>query len=284
MADEYEIQVSGSTTANRAKLRRAGADVITTLPALGPVLNRIRIRGLRDLRVGWSGRMPSALSWDRPTLAIRKRVRYGADSAADQDYLTGVAGFSGELAGLNAWLAANLPEYGSALTIGATVEMSRIQPGGLFTYRTKLVAVMTLHCSLAADFVTWSWTARGALLTGASTEVTSSVCGGRSGVPTFYSDTFAPASANAAVLGAANHQFGTTNGSFSIPGAGGGTVTASPRGALYSAGPAYGADFSLSVTNKGRISAVSVVGAGNAGTVDSVSAWGACKMEGGPLA
>ena len=39
VADGYTVTVSGSSTLNVGSLRAAGADLVTTLPALGPVLN-----------------------------------------------------------------------------------------------------------------------------------------------------------------------------------------------------------------------------------------------------
>ncbi len=283
-ADEYVVTNSGSTTANRGRLQRGGADLLTTLPGLGAVPNQVRVRGFRDQRLGWTGRVPNPLSWDHASLAILKRVKYGADASFDQEYLAGVSGFSGDLASFNAWLAANVPEYGSALTVGASVEFTRTLVGTPWTYRTKYVAVFTLHAFLASDFATWSWTVRGALIQVASTEVAVATCGGRAGVLTFYGDTFGTNSTNAAAIGASQHQFGTTTGGFATPAAAGGTVTASPRGALYSGGPIYGVDIGIAVNAQGRLTTVTVVGAGNAGTIDGVSAWGACKMEGGLLA
>ena len=58
----------------------------------------------------------------------------------------------------------------------------------------------------------------------------------------------------------------------------------SPRGVLYSSGPSYGVDVTLTVSPKGRITAVSVAGFSSDGTVEATTAWGACKMEGGSLA
>jgi len=282
-ADTYEILTSGSATLNQAKLLRTGADLSTNLPGLGQTLNKVRIRGFRDQRIGWTGRVPAALSWDRPTLALRKRVKYGADSSFEQEYLAGVSGFAGNLGGFNGWLAANLPEYGSAITVGATLEFSRSQLSGGWTLRYKYVAVFTIHASLSFDATTWVWTTRGTLLRTQSNDGPFTFCGGAN-VTTFIGDVFSTTSANAAFIGAAAHGFGTLNGSFATPTAGGGTVTASPRGALYSGGPSYGVDFTITVTPQGRIGGVAVAGVSSDGTVESVTAWGACKAEGGLLA
>ena len=282
-ADEYEITTSGSATINRAKLLRAGADLITNLPGLGAVLNKVRVRGFRDQRIGWSGRVPAALAWDRATLAIRKRVKYGADSTSEQEYITGVSGFAANLGAMNGWLSSNLPEYAAPITVGATLEFSRLQTLSTWAYRSKYVAVFTLHAALAFDASSWIWTVRGALLRTQSFEVTTQVCGGATPL-LFYGDAYQANAANIATIGAGTHLFGTTNGTFTTPAAGGGTVVASPRGAFYSGGPTYGVDITLTVTPKGRISNVAVAGVSSDGTVESVSAWGACKAEGGLLA
>ncbi len=78
--------------------------------------------------------------------------------------------------------------------------------------------------------------------------------------------------------------YGTTSGSFTTPAAGGGTVTASPRGGIYSGGPTYGADITFTVSPQGRVTNVAASGFSSDGTVESVFAWGACKAEGGYLA
>ncbi|MBA3935828.1 MAG: hypothetical protein H0X38_00025 [Planctomycetes bacterium] len=284
-ADEYEILVSGSTTYNQAKLQRGGADLMTTLPGLGAVLNKVRVRTLRDQRVGWTGRVPAALSWDRSTLAIRKRIKYGADSTYEQDYLSGVSGFAGSLGALNTWLAANQPEFGAALTISSTLEFSRPQTQVNWTYRNKYVGVFTAHLNLAFDGSSWLWATRGALIRQTSNELTADVCGGRTGVRLFYGDTIQVSTANAAYLGAGQLSNGTTNGTVTTPAAGGGTVTISPRAGLFSSGTTNcGVDLTLTVTPKGRVTNVSVAGYSSDGTVESVSTWGACKTEGGYLA
>jgi hypothetical protein len=282
-ADEYEVITSGSSSANIAKVRFGGADVMTNLPGLGTVQNTVRVRGFRDQRVGWSGRMPAALSWELSTRAIRKRVKYGADASIDQDYLAGVSGFSASLGAFNAWLAGNLPEYGSALTVGACLEFSRTLTQANWTYRYQYVASFILHAVMSADSTTWAWTARRTVMSVISNELTSDVCGGRTNVPLFYGDAYLATAANQAFIGASTNGFST--GSFVTPAAGGGTVTASPRNSLYSGGPTYGVDIALTVTPKGRISNVAVTGlATSDGTLGSVTAWGACKAEGGWLA
>jgi len=45
------------------------------LPGLGATLNKVRIRGMSPQRVGWTGRVPAALSWERSYFALRKRVK-----------------------------------------------------------------------------------------------------------------------------------------------------------------------------------------------------------------
>lgn len=282
-ADEYEVLTSGSATINQAKLLRAGADLTTNLPGLGAVLNKVRVRGFRDQRIGWSGRVPAALAWERTTLALRKRVKYGADSTYEQEYLTGVSGFAANLGALNGWLSGNLPEYAAPITVGATLEFSRLQAQVAWTYRYKYVAVFTLHAALAFDASSWTWTVRGALLRTQSFEVTGQVCGGATPL-LFYGDAYQANTANIASIGAGTHINGTLSGAFATPAAGGGTVTASPRGAIYSGGPTYGVDITLTVTPKGRISNVAIAGVSSDGTVESVTAWGACKAEGGLLA
>lgn len=282
-ADTFEILISGSATANVAKLLRAGADITTDLPGIGSTLNTVRITGLRDQRMGWTGRMPDPVAWNRPSLAVRKRVRYEAASAAEQEYLSGVAGFAGDIAAFNGWLAANLPEFGSAITVGATVEFLRTQVSGSWTLRNKYLAVFTLHASLRSDAAAVVWTTRGGLLSLATNDGTFMVCGGAS-VLTFIGDAFPGGSANLASTRVAAHAFATTSGTFATPAAGGGTVTASPRGSFFSGGPTYGVDITLSVTPQGRISAAAIAGISSDGAVESVSGWGACKMEGGLLA
>lgn len=282
-ADAFEILTSGSATANVAKVQRAGADITTDLPGLGPTLNTVRITGLRDQRVGWTGRMPDPIAWNRPSLAVRKRVRYEAASAAEQEYLSGVAGFAGSLAAFNGWLGANLPEFGSALTVGATVEFSRTQVSGTWTLRNKYLAVFTLHASLRSDAAAVVWTTRGGLLSLSTNDGTFTVCGGAS-VLTFIGEAFPANSANLASSRVAAHAFATTSGTFTTPAAGGGTITASPRGSFFSGGPTYGVDITLTITPQGRISAAAIAGVSSDGAVESVSGWGTCKMEGGLLA
>lgn len=284
-ADEYQVMTTGSSTVNTAKLRFGGADLMTTLPGLGLVQNTVRVRGFRDQRVGWTGRMPVALSWDLGTRAIRKRVKYGADASFENEYLAGVSGFSGSLGAFNAWLAGNLPEYGAALTIGACLEFSRTLVQFNWTYRYKYVAVFTLHALLSTDVSAWAWTTRRVGLQVTSNELTADTCGGRTNVPLFYGDESLVTAANQAAIGAGVNGLGTANGVFVTPASGGGTVTASPRNLLYSGGPPYGVNVTLSVTPQGRISNVAVAGiATSDGTLDSVTAWGACKAEGGLLA
>jgi hypothetical protein len=161
---------------------------------------------------------------------------------------------------------------------------SRIQPSSTWTYRYAYAAVFTLHAYLIYDGSGWAWTTRGALVRQTVNEVVVSPCGGRTGVPTFYGEAYTPSTANVAALGAAGHQYGTVGGTFTTPAAGGGTVTASPRGALYSGGPSYGVDVTFSVNAQGRVAGVHVAGYSSDGTVESVSGWGACKAEGGYLA
>ncbi|MBA3936254.1 MAG: hypothetical protein H0X38_02245 [Planctomycetes bacterium] len=280
--DAFQILTSGSTVQNVAKLLSGGVDVVTTLPALGAVLNTVRIRGLGPQRVGWTGRMPAALSWDRVFLGIRKRVKPGSDVSADSDYLAGVAGFASSHADFSAWLAANRPEYGSAIAIGVSLEFQRSlsQFGEVDQYR--YVAVFTVHAFLTSDGSGWSWTARGALMSQTIQMVTASVCGGRDGVQLFYGDAYTPTAPSVAHPGAGAHQ-GTLNGTFVTP-AGAGSVTASPRGILYNGGPTYGVDVSFTADSEGRIIGVTAAGISSDGTVLSVSGWGACKAEGGVLA
>ena len=279
----FEILTSGNANSNIAKVQSGGTDLSTDLPGLGPTLNKVRIKGLRDQRVGWTGRVPGAICWDRTFLAIRKRVKYEAASTYEMEYLSGVAGFAGDLGGFNAWLGTNQPEYGSPITVGATVELLRISPSTSWTYRYKYVAVFTVHAYLAADGSVWSWTTRGAKIAHTISEVASSVCGGAS-LTLFSGDAYLPSAANIAGSLASGHAYGTTFGSFTTPAAGGGTVTASPRGGIYSGGPTYGADITFTVSPQGRVTNVAAAGLSSDGTVESVSAWGACKAEGGYLA
>jgi hypothetical protein len=285
-ADTYEILTSGSTTSNVAKLQQTGADITTNLPGLGATLNKVRVFGFAAQQVGWTGRVPAALSWVRTYLALRKRVYFDPSAyyAYENQYLSGVAGFASDLGGFNGWLAANLPEYASPITIGAMLEFSRtLYYPGSGTYRYKYSTTFTLHCVLASDAGSWTWSARGALVQSLSIEASATICGGGT-LSAFYGDTYAPNAANAASVMAANHQNGNTSGTFTTPAAGGGTVIASPRGVLYSGGPSYGVDVTLTVSPKGRITAVNVAGFSSDGTVEATTAWGACKMEGGYLA
>jgi hypothetical protein len=121
------------------------------------------------------------------------------------------------------------------------------------------------------------------LARGQSIENSTTICGGGT-LLGFYGDTYALNAANAAYVMAAAHQNGNTSGTFTTPAASGGTVVASPRGVLYSGGPSYGVDVTLTVSPKGRITAVSVAGFSSDGTVEATTAWGACKVEGGSLA
>ncbi len=283
-ADGYEILVSGSSTSNQAKLQVGGADLATNLPGLGAVTNKVRIRGLSTQRVGWTGRLPAALSWDRSLFALRKRVKYAADATYEQEYLAGIAGFAADLGTLNSWLGANQPEYGAALTIGTALQFSRSTVSGAWTYTYKYTATFTIHCLLAFDASGVAWSARGALLRTQSIDYAATGLCANVGLLTFYGDTYATNAANVATAMGAAHQFGTTSGTFTTPAAGGGTVMASPRGALSSGGPSYGVDLTLTVSPKGRITAVSAAGFTSDGTVESVTAWGACKQEGGMLA
>ncbi len=284
IADSYTVTVSGSSTLNVGSLRAAGAAITTLLPALGPVQNVVRIRGFRDQRVGWSGRLPIALAWEGATIALRKRVKYGADAFFEQEYLSGVSGFAPDLGSLNAWLGSTLPEYGSALTVGVTVAFVRTIVQGTSTTRTACTATFTIHASLTTDALAWAWTARGALLTTVSREITAEICGGTT-LLLFSGDTVVPSAANVATHGAAAHRPGLLAGTFTTPPAAGGTITASPRGMFTtsSSSPSYGVDLTLTVTPTGRISQVAVAGISSDGAVTSVSAWGACKTEGGLL-
>lgn len=282
-ADGFEILTSGSATGNVAKVTLGGAEITTALPALGAVLNKVRIYGFRDQRVGWTGRMPNPICWNRASLSIRKRIRYEAASSYEMEYLGGVAGFAGDLAALNAWLAANQPEYPCALTVGGILHFSRLQNSAPWVYRYRYTAPFTIHAIMGFDATYWSWSARGALNRVQSTEVTATICGGGS-LTGFHGDTHAPDAANVAYLMTAVHGYGTMSGSFTTPPAGGGTVTASPRGALYSGGPSYGLDCTITVSAQGRITGVALAGFTSDGTVESVTGWGACKQEGGVLA
>jgi hypothetical protein len=282
-AETYQITTSGSALNNQATIQRAGADLSTNLPGLGPVLNTVRIYGFRDARVGWTGRMPDPICWNRTYLAIRKRIRYEAASSYEMEYLCGVSGCAGDLAAFNAWLATNQPEYPCALTIGGILQFSRTQNAAPWVYRYRYVAPFTIHAQMAFDGSYWYWSARGALTRLQSTEVTSTICGGGS-ITGFYGDTYAPDAANAAYLMSSLHGYGTMSGSFTTPPAGGGTVTASPRGAIYNGGPSYGLDCSITVSALGRITDVALAGFTSDGTVESVTGWGACKQEGGVLA
>jgi hypothetical protein len=286
-ADAYEILTSGSTTANVAKLTLGGADLVTTLPGQGTVVNKLRITGFRDQRVGWTGRVPAAFSWDRSTLALRKRVKYGADDAAGMQYLSGVAGFSGGPVAFLGWLDTNLPEYGSPITVGGTVEFSRLITQGTASYRYKFAAVYTLHLSLSADATAWVWTTRGALLSVLSLDLTLDVCGGRKGVLLFANDTYPINATNVAVAGSHPHydlSFG--GGVIPTPSTFGGRITVSPRASFSTSGSGatYGIDATITVTAAGRISGIIIGGYTSDGSIDTVSAWGACKMEGGLLA
>jgi hypothetical protein len=281
--DQFEILTSGNANSNVAKVQSGGTDLSTDLPGLGPTLNKVRIKGLRDQRVGWTGRVPGAICWDRTYLAIRKRIRYEAASSYEMEYLSGVSGFAGDLGGFNSWLGSNQPEYGSPITVGATVEVLRTSLSSTWSYRYKYVAVFTLHAYLAYDGSVWSWTTRGAKLAQTVNEVNATVCGGAS-LSLFYGDAYLPSSANVAGTLAGVHSYGTLSGSFTTPAAGGGTVTASPRGGIYSGGPTYGADITFTVSPQGRVTNVAATGFSSDGTVESVSAWGACKAEGGYLA
>jgi hypothetical protein len=281
--DQFTIQASGSATSNVATVQSGGADVSTDLPGLGPTLNTVRIKGFRDQRVGWTGRVPGAICWDRSYLAIRKRIKYEAASSYEMEYLSGVSGFAGDLGGFNSWLGANQPEYGSPITVGATVEVLRTSLSSTWSYNYKYVAVFTLHAYLRYDASAWSWTTRGAKLAQTVSEVNATVCGGAA-LSLFFGDAYLPSAANIAGSLASAHSYGTTSGSFTTPAASGGAVTASPRGGIYSGGPTYGADITFTISPQGRVTNVAVAGFSSDGTVESVSAWGACKAEGGYLA
>ncbi len=285
IADSYTVTASGSSTLNVGSLRAAGTDLTTLLPALGSIQNTVRIRGFRDQRLGWTGRLPGAISWELATLALRKRIKYGADALFEQEYLSGVSGFAPDLGSLNAWLGSTLPEYGSALTVGVTVAFVRTIVLGNSVTRTACTATFTIHVSLTSDATAWAWMARGSLLTTVSREVTTEVCGGTT-LLLFTGDAALSSAANAAAHGAAAHRLGLLAGTFTTPPAAGGIITASPRGAFTTSAssPTYGVDLTLSVTPAGRISQVAVIGISSDGTVTSVSAWGACKTEGGLLA
>ena len=153
------------------------------------------------------------------------------------------------------------------------------------TTRTACTATFTIHASLTNDATAWAWTARGALLSTVSREVTTQVCGGAT-LLLFTGDAFLPSAANVATHGAVAHRFATFAGTFSTPPASGGTITASPRAAFTSSSssPTYGVDLTLTVTPAGRISQVAVAGGTSDGVVTTVTAWGACKIEGGLLA
>jgi hypothetical protein len=283
-ADGYTVLSSGNAYGNTAQLTRGGANVTTNLPALGSVANRIRIIGQANQRVGWTGVLPRPLVWNAGGLSIRKRIAAAGGDTYEQQYLAGMSGFAADLAAWNAWLAANQPEYGTPLTIGARVAFNRNRVSGGWTYWYGYVGAFTLHLSLGTDYSTWGWTARGMLLRHTTMAVSVNVCGGRTGVQAFYGDTYTPGTANAASLMAGAHQYATLSGFFSTPPAAGGVVTASPRAALYNGGPTYGVDVALSVSAQGRVTGVALIGVSSDGAIESVTAWGACKMEGGLLA
>jgi hypothetical protein len=284
VADGYTIRTTGSVWSNIASLQRGGADVTTDLPGLGPVQNLVRIHGHRDQRVGWTGRLPVALSWERTYLAIRKRVKYDPASSTDAEHLSCVSGFAGDLAGFNTWLATNQPEYGSALTIGTSLEFARNLVSGPRTTWNRYLAVFTLHAYLNTDYATWGWTTRGGLISLQTVDGSYTFCGGI-GATAFQGDTYATTSANAAFSRWSAHYLGTPSGSFATPVAGGGTVTATPRGTIPGAGPpSYGVNVSLTVSPQGRITGVVVSGFSSDGAVIRVGGWGACKTEGGLLA
>ena len=281
----FRILTSGSTTANQATPLAGGADLATDLPALGPVANVVRIRGFRDQRVGWTGRLPSALSWDRSTLALRKRVKFQSSDFYDNQLIVGVAGFAGDLAGFNAWLAANRPEFGSPITLGAmvAVHQDRDLYGTIYRYHT--VGAFTLHFTLGPDYATWWWDARSAAVRPLTVETSSSyLCAGLTSSRLLSGESFVPTAVNAASSLVGTPLSATIKGSLPTPAASGGTVTASPRALLYSSGPTYGLDATLTIDAEGHITGVSLAGYGSGCTVLAHGAWGACKTEGGFLA
>lgn len=283
--DAYRILTSGSTTSNQATPLAAGVDLVTTMPALGPVANVIRIRGFRDQRVGWTGRMPLAPSWDRSTLAIRKRLEYQPSDFYDNQLLVGVAGFAGDVSAFNAWLAANRPDYGAPLTVGAMVAVHLDRALGSSTFRYHYLGVFTISCWLNTSYSAWSWTARGSVVRGQTNEFSNSnLCGPTSSPRLLSGETFPTNAVNAAGATVAAHASATLSGSFPTPAIGGGTVTASPRALLYTSGPSYGVDLSFSIDGEGRVTGATLAGFGSGCDVVASGGWGACKTEGGLLA
>ncbi len=283
--DAFRILTTGSTTANRATPLAGGIDLVTDLPALGPVANVIRIRGWRDQRVGWTGRLPLALSWDRSTLALRKRVRYAQTDWNDHQMQVAVSDFADDIAAFNAWLASNRPDYGAPLTVGAMVEvhLDRDLSGSVWRYHT--LGAFTISCFLNTSYTAWAWTARGSAVRAQTNETSNNnLCGPTSSSRLLSGDTYTTGAANAATAQVSAHMSPTLNGTLTTPPAGGGIVTASPRARLYTSGPIYGVDLTFTVDAEGRITGASLAGFGNGCDVIASGGWAACKTEGGLLA
>lgn len=283
--DGYRLLTTGSSTSNQAAPRLGTTDLVTTLPGLGAVANVVRIRGFSGQQIGWTGRIPLAPAWDRSTLALRKRLKYQPADFYENQLLVGVAGFAGDLSAFTGWLAANRPEYGAPLTVGAMVAVHLDRAIGTSTYRYHYLGVFTVSCFLNTSYNGWAWTARGSVAKAQTNEFSNSnLCGGNSSSRLLSGEAFATNAANAATSQVAAHTSGTLSGSFTTPPAGGGSVTASPRARLYTSGPIYGVDLTFTVDAEGRITGANLAGFGDGCTVITTGGWGACKTEGGLLA
>jgi hypothetical protein len=77
-----------------------------------------RYQGMYNAAVGWKLRLPTPLVWDKSNLAILKRVPsgYSDPSSGNLEYLGGPSTLC-DITELNSWLATNLPEYGTTLSI-----------------------------------------------------------------------------------------------------------------------------------------------------------------------
>jgi hypothetical protein len=100
-----------------AKLTLGGADVSTTLPGVGSIVNNIQVQTLAASRVGWTGRVGGAAELLSTTMY--KIPWVGSTGYFGGLFNTGLPPlFCTDLASLNAWLAANLPELGVCFRIG----------------------------------------------------------------------------------------------------------------------------------------------------------------------
>lgn len=113
-----EVAQSGATN-NLCYLLNGSGNRIKTYGTLYDGEDQVfRFKGITNSQVGWKLRVPTTMVWSKSDLALLKRVVSGNNDPAngDTDYLSGISDICTD-ADFNTWLATNLPEYGTSLSI-----------------------------------------------------------------------------------------------------------------------------------------------------------------------